>query len=140
MSLASALQILRRQQQLSERTRELYQQQYLDPLFSRPLLDRQCGAGSLPALLAELQTESQRTVATEPSAATPARFSSGVRVKSSQHSQSVEIRKPHPRRPRCRRGTGERALSQWAQAISHVAGHIALPQFLPVQFSQRPVV
>ncbi len=38
MSLASALQILRRQQQLSERTRELYQQQYLD-LGSRPLLD-----------------------------------------------------------------------------------------------------
>ena len=38
MSLATALQILRRQQRLSEQTRELYQQQYLD-LGSRPLLD-----------------------------------------------------------------------------------------------------
>ncbi len=35
MSLASALQILRRQQQLSERTRELYQQQYLTSVPAR---------------------------------------------------------------------------------------------------------
>lgn len=59
MSLASALQILRRQQQLSERTRELYQQQYLD-LGSRPLLDVLNAEQEVyQARFAELQTESQ---------------------------------------------------------------------------------
>jgi adhesin transport system outer membrane protein len=38
MSLMSTLQIQSRQETLSQRTRELYQQQYLD-LGSRPLLD-----------------------------------------------------------------------------------------------------
>ncbi|MTH48528.1 TolC family outer membrane protein [Intestinirhabdus alba] len=38
INLATSLQIQRRQEQLSERTRALYQQQYLD-LGSRPLLD-----------------------------------------------------------------------------------------------------
>lgn len=38
LSLVGAIQVLQRQETLSERTRELYQQQYLD-LGSRPLLD-----------------------------------------------------------------------------------------------------
>lgn len=38
MSLVGAIQVLQRQEELSARTRELYQQQYLD-LGSRPLLD-----------------------------------------------------------------------------------------------------
>ncbi|KFC06545.1 hypothetical protein GTGU_02469 [Trabulsiella guamensis ATCC 49490] len=38
LNLLGALQVLQRQERLSERTRELYQQQYLD-LGSRPLLD-----------------------------------------------------------------------------------------------------
>lgn len=59
MSLASALQILRRQQQLSERTRELYQQQYLD-LGSRPLLDVLNAEQEVyQARFAELQIQSQ---------------------------------------------------------------------------------
>ena len=59
MSLASALQILRRQHQLSERTRELYQQQYLD-LGSRPLLDVLNAEQEVyQARFAELQTQSQ---------------------------------------------------------------------------------
>ncbi|POT56298.1 type I secretion protein TolC [Citrobacter amalonaticus] len=59
MSLATALQILRRQQQLSERTRELYQQQYLD-LGSRPLLDVLNAEQEVyQARFAELQTQSQ---------------------------------------------------------------------------------
>ncbi|MNI60074.1 outer membrane channel protein [compost metagenome] len=59
MSLATALQILRRQQRLSERTRELYQQQYLD-LGSRPLLDVLNAEQEVyQARFAELQTQSQ---------------------------------------------------------------------------------
>ncbi|MBA8226140.1 TolC family outer membrane protein [Escherichia fergusonii] len=59
MSLASALQILRRQQQLSERTRELYQQQYLD-LGLRPLLDVLNAEQEVyQARFAELQIQSQ---------------------------------------------------------------------------------
>ncbi|MWT73272.1 TolC family outer membrane protein [Escherichia coli] len=59
MSLASALQILRSQQQLSERTRELYQQQYLD-LGSRPLLDVLNAEQEVyQARFAELQIQSQ---------------------------------------------------------------------------------
>lgn len=59
LNLASALQILRRQQQLSERTRELYQQQYLD-LGSRPLLDVLNAEQEVyQARFAELQTQSQ---------------------------------------------------------------------------------
>lgn len=38
LSLAGAIQVLKRQEELTARTRELYQQQYLD-LGSRPLLD-----------------------------------------------------------------------------------------------------
>ncbi|HEF0099850.1 TPA: TolC family outer membrane protein [Citrobacter youngae] len=59
MSLATALQILRRQQRLSEQTRELYQQQYLD-LGSRPLLDVLNAEQEVyQARFAELQTQSQ---------------------------------------------------------------------------------
>ena len=59
MNLATALQILRRQQRLSERTRELYQQQYLD-LGSRPLLDVLNAEQEVyQARFAELQTQSQ---------------------------------------------------------------------------------
>jgi len=59
LNLASALQILGRQQQLSERTRELYQQQYLD-LGSRPLLDVLNAEQEVyQARFAELQTQSQ---------------------------------------------------------------------------------
>lgn len=57
MSLATALQILRRQQRLSEQTRELYQQQYLD-LGSRPLLDVLNAEQEVyQARFAELQTQ-----------------------------------------------------------------------------------
>lgn len=59
MGLATALQILRRQQRLSERTRELYQQQYLD-LGSRPLLDVLNAEQEVyQTRFAELQTQSQ---------------------------------------------------------------------------------
>ncbi|MFK3661995.1 TolC family outer membrane protein [Scandinavium sp. NPDC088450] len=59
MNLASSLQILRRQQQLSERTRELYQQQYLD-LGSRPLLDVLNAEQEVyQARFSELSTQSQ---------------------------------------------------------------------------------
>ena len=59
MSLATALQILRRQQRLSEQTRELYQQQYLD-LGSRPLLDVLNAEQEVyQARFAELQTQNQ---------------------------------------------------------------------------------
>lgn len=59
LNLASSLQILRRQQQLSERTRELYQQQYLD-LGSRPLLDVLNAEQEVyQARFSELSTQSQ---------------------------------------------------------------------------------
>lgn len=59
INLATSLQIQRRQQQLSEQTRELYQQQYLD-LGSRPLLDVLNAEQEVyQARFAELQTVSQ---------------------------------------------------------------------------------
>lgn len=59
MNLATSLQILRRQQGLSERTRELYQQQYLD-LGSRPLLDVLNAEQEVyQARFSELTTQSQ---------------------------------------------------------------------------------
>lgn len=59
LNLAGSLQILQRQQQLSEQTRELYQQQYLD-LGSRPLLDvLNAEQEVFQARFAELQTLSQ---------------------------------------------------------------------------------
>ncbi|SUF00312.1 type I secretion protein [Salmonella enterica] len=59
MSLASALQILRRQQQLSERTRELYQQQYLDLGSARCSTCLMRSKRFTRRVFAELQTESQ---------------------------------------------------------------------------------
>ena len=59
MNLATSLQIQQRQQTLSERTRELYQQQYLD-LGSRPLLDVLNAEQEVyQARFAQIQTESQ---------------------------------------------------------------------------------
>lgn len=59
MNLATSLQIQKRQQTLSERTRELYQQQYLD-LGSRPLLDVLNAEQEVyQARFAQIQTESQ---------------------------------------------------------------------------------
>lgn len=59
MNLATSLQIQKRQETLSERTRELYQQQYLD-LGSRPLLDVLNAEQEVyQARFAQLQTESQ---------------------------------------------------------------------------------
>lgn len=59
MNLVTSLQIQKRQETLSERTRELYQQQYLD-LGSRPLLDVLNAEQEVyQARFAQLQTESQ---------------------------------------------------------------------------------
>lgn len=59
MSLMGSLQVQYRQQALSTRTRELYQQQYLD-LGSRPLLDvLNAEQEVFQARFAELQTQSQ---------------------------------------------------------------------------------
>lgn len=59
MNLATSLQIQKRQQTLSEQTRELYQQQYLD-LGSRPLLDVLNAEQEVyQARFAQIQTESQ---------------------------------------------------------------------------------
>lgn len=59
MSLMSSLQVQYRQQALSTRTRELYQQQYLD-LGSRPLLDvLNAEQEVFQSRFAELQTENQ---------------------------------------------------------------------------------
>lgn len=59
MNLATSLQIQKRQETLSERTRELYQQQYLD-LGSRPLLDVLNAEQEVyQARFAQLQTEGQ---------------------------------------------------------------------------------
>jgi adhesin transport system outer membrane protein len=59
LSLVGAVQVLQRQEELSARTRELYQQQYLD-LGSRPLLDvLNAEQEVFQAHFAQLQTVSQ---------------------------------------------------------------------------------